>query len=82
MVSVSGMVRELSNSWKDLMAFINDHPLGVALKVFAATGLTWVIDNVGDFGWPPILVVAVPPALVVLVDWVNKQNNRFGRQGG
>ncbi len=82
MVSVSGMVRELSNSWKDLMSFINDHPMGVALKVFAATGLTWVIDNVGDFGWPPILVVAVPPALVVLVDWLNKQNNRFGRQGG
>ncbi len=71
MVSVSGMVRELSNSWKDLMSFINDHPMGVALKVFAATGLTWVIDNVGDFGWPPILVVAVPPALVVLVDWLN-----------
>lgn len=72
----------MQNTWKDLMVFINDHPMGVALKVFAATGLTWVIDNVGDFGWPPVLVVAVPPALVVLVDWLNKQNNRFGRQDG
>ena len=27
----------MSNSLKDFMAFINDHPLGVALKVFAAT---------------------------------------------
>ena len=72
----------MSNSWKDFMSFINDHPVGVALKVFAATGLTWLVDNIGDFGWPPILVVAIPPAVVVLVDWLNGQNNRFGRHDG
>jgi hypothetical protein len=64
------------------MSFINDHPVGVALKVFAATGLTWLVDNIGDFGWPPILVVAIPPAVVVLVDWLNGQNDRFGRHDG
>lgn len=66
------------NSWKDFMAFLNDSPVGVALKVFIATGLTYVVDNIADFGLPPILVVAVPPALVVLVDYFNKQNFRFG----
>jgi len=72
----------MSNSWKDFMSFINDHPVGVALKVFAATGLTWLVDNIGDFGWPPILVVAIPPAVVGLVDWLNGQNDRFGRHDG
>jgi hypothetical protein len=72
----------MNNSWKDFMSFINDHPVGVALKVFAATGLTWVVDNVGDFGWPPVLVVAIPPAVVVLIDWLNGQNDRFGRHDG
>ena len=24
----------MQNTWKDLMVFINDHPMGVALKVF------------------------------------------------
>jgi len=52
----------------------------VALKVFAATGLTWLVDNIGDFGWPPILVVAIPPAIVVLVDYLNGQDKRFGRK--
>ena len=72
----------MGNSWKDFRSFINDHHGGVALKVFAATGLTWLVDNIGDFGWPPILVVAIPPAVVVLVDWLNGQNDRFGRQDG
>ena len=72
----------MTNSWKDFMSFINDHPVGVALKVFAATGLTWEVDNVGDFGWPPVLVVAIPPAVVVLIDWLNGQNDRFGRHNG
>lgn len=72
----------MNNSWKDFMSFINDHPVGVALKVFAATGLTWVVDNIGDFGWPPVLVVAIPPAVVVLIDWLNGQNDRFGRHDG
>lgn len=67
------------NSWKDLMTFINDHPLGVALKVFAATALTYVVDNIAGFGLPTILVVAVPPALVVLIDYLNGENQRFGR---
>lgn len=67
------------NSWKDLMAFINDHPVGVALKIFIATALTYVVDNIADFGLPPILVVAVPPAIVVLIDWLNGENPRFGR---
>lgn len=67
------------NSWKDLMAFINDHPLGVALKVFAATALTYVVDNIANFGLPTILVVAVPPAIVVLIDYLNGENPRFGR---
>ena len=67
------------NSWKDLMSFINDHPLGVALKIFIATALTYVVDNIADFGLPPILVVAVPPAIVVLIDWLNGENPRFGR---
>ena len=35
----------MSNSLKDFMSFINDHPLGVALKVFAATALTYVVDR-------------------------------------
>lgn len=80
MVTFDQIGKNVQNSWKDFMAFINESPLGVALKVFAATGLTWVVDNIGDFGWPPILVVAIPPALVVLVDWLNKQNPRFGRK--
>lgn len=67
------------NSWKDLMAFINDHPVGVALKIFIATALAYVVDNIADFGLPPILVVAVPPAIVVLIDWLNGENPRFGR---
>ena len=67
------------NSWKDFMAFLNDHPLGVALKVFIATALTWVADNIADFGLPTILVVSVPPALVVLIDYFNGENARFGR---
>lgn len=72
----------MSNSLKDFMSFINDHPVGVALKVFAATGLCWLIDNIGDFGWHPMLVVGLPPALVVLVDWLNGQNDRFGVHDG
>ena len=71
----------MSNSWKDFMSFINDHPLGVALKVFAATALTYVVDNIAGFGLPPILVVAVPPAVVVLIDYLNGENPRFGRHG-
>lgn len=70
----------MTNSWKDLLAFINDHPLGVALKVFTATALTYVIDNIANFNLPVVFVVAVPPALVVLVDWLNSQNYRFGRK--
>ena len=70
----------MTNSWKDLMSFINDHPLGVALKVFAATALTYVVDNIANFGLPVVFVVAAPPALVVLVDWLNGQNHRFGRE--
>jgi hypothetical protein len=76
------MVREEMNSWKDLMTFINDHPLGVALKVFAATALTWAIDNIADFGLPIWVVVAAPAALTVLVDALNKENPRFGRKSG
>lgn len=67
------------STWKDFMAFLNDHPLGVALKVFAATALTYVVDNIADFGLPTILVVAVPPAIVVLIDYLNGENHRFGR---
>lgn len=66
------------NSWKDFLSFINDHPIGVALKVFIATGLTWVVDNIAGFGLPPVLVVAVPPAVVVLIDYLNGENPRFG----
>lgn len=61
------------------MSFLNDHPMGVALKVFAATALTYVVDNIAGFGLPTVLVVAVPPALVVLVDYLNGENPRFGR---
>ena len=68
------------NSSKDFMAFLNDHPVGVALKIFAATALTWVVDNIAGFGLPPVLVVAIPPAIVVLVDYLNGENPRFGRQ--
>lgn len=70
------------NSWKDFMAFLNDHPLGVALKVFTATALTWVVDNIADFGLPTVLVVAIPPAVVVLIDYLNGENPRFGRVDG
>jgi hypothetical protein len=68
-----------TNTWKDLMSFINDNPIGVAAKIFAATAITYVVDNIADFGLPTVLVVAIPPALVVLVDYLNKQNPRFGR---
>lgn len=61
------------------MSFLNDHPMGVALKVFAATALTYVVDNIAGFGLPTVLVVAVPPALVVLIDYLNGENPRFGR---
>lgn len=67
------------NTWKDFMLFLNDHPVGVALKVFAATALTYVVDNIANFGLPPILVVAAPPAVVVLIDYLNGENPRFGR---
>lgn len=67
------------NSWKDFLAFINDHPVGVALKIFIATALTWVVDNITGFGLPPVLVVAIPPAVVVLIDYINGENARFGR---
>lgn len=70
----------MSNTWKDLMTFINDNPVGVAGKIFAATALTYVVDNIAGFGLPPILVVAVPPALVVLIDFLNGENPRFGRK--
>ena len=68
-----------NNTWKDLMSFINDNPVGVAAKIFAATAITYVVDNIADFGLPTVLVVAIPPALVVLIDYLNKQNPRFGR---
>lgn len=61
------------------MSFLNNHPLGVALKIFAATALTWVVDNIAGFGLPPVLVVAIPPAIVVLIDYLNGENPRFGR---
>ena len=70
----------MSNSWKDLMSFINDNPVGVAAKIFVATALTYVVDNIAGFGLPPVLVVAVPPALVVLIDFLNGENSRFGRK--
>ena len=70
----------MSNTWKDLMTFINDNPVGVAAKIFAATALAYVVDNIAGFGLPPILVVAVPPALVVLIDFLNGENPRFGRK--
>ena len=70
----------MSNTWKDLMTFINDNPVGVAGKIFAATALTYGVDNIAGFGLPPILVVAVPPALVVLIDFLNGENPRFGRK--
>ena len=69
----------MSNSWKDLMSFINDHPVGVAVKVFAATALTYVVDNIAGFGLPIVLVVALPPAIVVLIDYLNSENPRFGK---
>lgn len=68
-----------NNTWKDLMSFINDNPIGVAAKIFAATAITYVVDNIANFGLPTVLVVAIPPALVVLIDYLNKQNPRFGR---
>lgn len=67
------------NTWKDLKSFINNNPVGVAAKIFAATALTYVIDNIADFGLPPVLVVAIPPAIVVLIDYLNGENPRFGR---
>lgn len=70
----------MSNSWKDLMSFINDNPIGVAAKIFAATALTYVVDNIAGFGLPAVLVVAVPPAIVVLIDYLNGENPRFGRK--
>jgi hypothetical protein len=62
------------------MSFINDNPVGVAAKIFAATALTYVVDNIAGFGLPAVLVVAVPPALVVLIDYLNGENHRFGRE--
>ena len=70
----------MSNSFKDLMSFINDNPIGVAAKIFAATALTYVVDNIAGFGLPAVLVVAVPPAIVVLIDYLNGENPRFGRK--
>jgi hypothetical protein len=69
----------MSNTWKDFMLFINNHPVGVALKIFVATALTWLIDNIADFGLPMWVVVAAPPAIVVLIDYLNGENTRFGR---
>ena len=34
-----------NNTWKDLMEFINNNPVGVAAKIFAATALAYVVDN-------------------------------------
>ena len=68
-----------TNTWKDLMSFINDNPVGVAAKIFAATAITYVVDNIADFGLPTVFVVAIPPALVVLIDYLNNENPRFGR---
>lgn len=69
-----------TNTWKDLMSFINDNPVGVAAKIFVATALTYVVDNIAGFGLPTVLVVALPPAIVVLVDYLNGENHRFGRE--
>lgn len=69
----------MNNPWKDFLSFINNHPVGVAFKIFLATALAWVVDNIAGFGLPPILVVAVPPAVVVLIDYLNGENPRFGR---
>jgi hypothetical protein len=62
------------------MEFINDNPVGVAAKIFAATALTYVVDNIAGFGLPTVLVVALPPAIVVLIDYLNGENRRFGRE--
>jgi len=69
----------VSNTWKDLMSFINDNPVGVAGKIFAATALAYVVDNIAGFGLPTVLVVALPPAIVVLIDFLNGENPRFGK---
>ena len=69
----------MSNTWKDLMSFINDNPVGVAAKIFGATALAYVADNIAGFGLPTVLVVALPPAIVVLIDFLNGENPRFGK---
>jgi len=69
----------VSNTWKDLMSFINDNPVGVAGKIFVATALAYVVDNIAGFGLPTVLVVALPPAIVVLIDFLNGENPRFGK---
>ena len=61
-----------------LLKFLNDNPVGVALKVAVVAVLSLVLTNLPTFDLSPYVAVGVTPILVALIDYFNPLNPRFG----
>jgi hypothetical protein len=61
-----------------VLAFLNNNPVGVAVKVGVAAVLSWVLVTAPEWDVPTVVVIGVTPVIVALIDFFNPLNTRFG----
>ena len=64
----------------EFLLWLARSPIGSALKVASGAVLVWVLDNITDLGLHPIAQVAIIAAVPVLINSLNPEDFRYGRQ--
>lgn len=57
-------------------------PIASAFKVGSAAALVWLIDNVSTLEIPAVLQVSIVAGIPVIVNWLNPEDTRYGKQLG
>lgn len=61
------------------LKFLYKSPLGTMLKVAAGAAVAYLADNITDYNVAPVLQVAIVAAVPYLINWLNPEDPRYGK---